>query len=212
MHVTKLGDRLLFATVGMLAVVWLFAVVGLSLTVKREYRLTFVSLQTGCASAQAYFLDNEGNDGQRIWVFFCNERQWRAIRERVRHWVLSVYATWNSLMPAWFTPDLHARIPDDFMPAQVVQHLNAQAPDGRRPTLQGMGLLRRASVVSTEGSADLDGGGLRAQARPIGKHGQNSSRQPAEDSHVDAEARPVPSLDRCVSTQAGTSPSGWFVS
>jgi hypothetical protein len=37
--------------------------------------------------------------------------------------VLSVYAAWQALMPAFFTADLQARIPDDFMPAQAVQDL-----------------------------------------------------------------------------------------
>jgi hypothetical protein len=93
-------------------------------------------------------LDNQGNDAKRVLIFFCNERHWQAIRDRVRQWVLSAYATWQALMPAFFTADLQARIPDDFMPAQVVQDLNAQSRDGRRPTLQNMGLLRRVSQAS----------------------------------------------------------------
>ncbi len=57
-HAAKIGDLPLFATVGSLAAVWLIATVGLSLTIKREYLNTFVSLQTGCAYSQSYFLDN----------------------------------------------------------------------------------------------------------------------------------------------------------
>ena len=58
MHASKIGDVPLFATVGALVAVWLVATVGLSLTIKREYLNTFVSLQTGCAYSQSYFLDN----------------------------------------------------------------------------------------------------------------------------------------------------------
>ena len=148
MHASKIGDLPLFATVGALAAVWLIAVVGLSLTIKREYRHTFLSMQTGYAYSQSYFLDNQGNDAKRVLIFFCNERHWRAIRDRVRQWVLSVYATWQALMPAFFTADLQARIPDDFMPAQAVQDLDAQSSDGRRPTLKNMGLVRRMSHAS----------------------------------------------------------------
>jgi hypothetical protein len=62
MHASKIGDLPLFVTVGTLAVIWLVAVVGLSLTIKRDYLHTFVSSQTGCAYAQSYFLDStEGN-------------------------------------------------------------------------------------------------------------------------------------------------------
>ena len=157
MHVSKIGDLPLFATVGALAAAWLVAIVGLSLTIKPKYLHTFVSLQTGYADTQSYFLDNEGDDAKRITIFFCNERHWQAIRDRVRQWVLSVYAAWQALMPAFFTAGLQARIPDDFMPAQAVQDLNAQSPDGRRPTLQNMGLVRRMShAAPTDGASALD--------------------------------------------------------
>ena len=159
MHASKIGDLPLFATVGALAAMWLVAVVGLSLTVDREYLHTFVSLQTGNSFSQSYFLDNQGNDAKRVRIFFHNERHWQAIRDRVRQWVLSVYATWQALMPAFFTADLQARIPDDFMPAQAVQDLNARSPDGRRPTLQNMGLVRRMShAAPTDSASDTDRG------------------------------------------------------
>jgi hypothetical protein len=158
-HASKIGDVPLFATVGALAAVWLIAVVGLSLTIKRKYLYTFVSLQTGYAYSQSYFLDNQGDDAKRVRIFFHNERHWRAIRDRVRQWVMSAYAAWQALMPAFFTADLQARIPDDFMPAQAVQDLNEQSRDGRRPTVQNMGLLRRVSHASPIGVAsELDWG------------------------------------------------------
>ena len=116
MHANKISDLMLFMMVGTLAVVWLVAVIGLSLTIKREYLHTFVSLQTGRAYIQSYFLDNEGNDAQRIEIFFSNNRLWRAIRDHVRQWVLSMYLIWEALMPAWFSTDVQARIPDDFLP------------------------------------------------------------------------------------------------
>jgi hypothetical protein len=156
-HVGKISDVPLFAAVGMSAIVWLVAVLGLALTIKREYLRTFVSLRTGYADTQSAFLDNEGNDARRVHIFFCNERQWRAIRDRVRQWVLSVYAAWKALMPSWFTTDLQARIPDDFMPAQAVHELNAQAPEGRRPTEQGMDLLRRVSLQAVVSADECPG-------------------------------------------------------
>ena len=163
MHTDKIHDVLLFATVSTLAVVWLVTGLGLALTIKREYLHTFVSLRTGTADVQSYFLDSEGDDARRVLIFFCNERQWRTIRDRVQQWVLSMYAAWRALMPAWFTEDLQARVPDDFMPVQAVRELNAQAPDGRRPTVQGMGLLRRVSHAAV---ADVAFEGDRGVQRP----------------------------------------------
>jgi hypothetical protein len=167
MHASKIGDLPLFATVGALAAVWLIALMGLSLTINRKYLHTFVSLQTGYADSQSYFLDNQGNDARRVLIFLHNERHWQAIRDRVRQWVLSVYATWQSLAPAFFTADLQARIPDDFMPAQAVQDLNAQSRDGRRPTLQNMGLVRRMShAAPADGASESDRGVRRPSELP----------------------------------------------
>ena len=167
MHASKIGDLPLFATVGALAAVWLVATFGLSLTIKREYLHTFVSLQTGYADTQSNFLDHQGDDARRVIIFFMNERHWQAIRDRVRQWVLSVYATWQALMPAFFTADLQARIPDDFMPVQAVQDLNEQSPDGRRPTLQNMGLVRRMShAAPVDGASELDRGARRPSELP----------------------------------------------
>jgi hypothetical protein len=201
-HASKIGDLPLFTIVVTLAVLLLVAVTGLSLTIKREYLRTFVSMQTGCGFAQSYFLDNEGDESQRVEIFFHNERQWQAIRNRVREWVLSMYAVWQALMPSWFTTDLQARIPDDVMPAQVVSDLNAQAPKGRRLTLQNMGFSRRlsqATVVTAEGSPSLDGL-LRiptpaSSQMTVGLHkGAFSETHGAEAVHLEKVVEPRSSL------------------
>ncbi len=177
MHASKIGNLPLFATFGALSLMWVIAWVGLALTIKREYLHTFVSLQTGYAASQSIFLRNQGNDAKRINIFYRNVQHWQAIRDHVRQWVLSVYATWQALMPAFFTADLQARIPDDFMPAQAVQDLNTQSPDGRRPTVQNMGLLRRMShallpeshpngTVELEDRANYRARHPREQSRP----------------------------------------------
>jgi hypothetical protein len=166
MHASKIGDLPLFATVGALTAVWLGTIVGGLLTIKPKYLQTFVSLQTGYADTQSNFLDHQGDDAKRVIIFFINERHWQAIRDRVQQWVLSVYATWQLLMPAFFTADLQARIPDDFMPVQAVEDLNAQSPDGRQPTVQNMGLVRRMSHASpTDGASHTDRGARRASVR-----------------------------------------------
>jgi hypothetical protein len=143
----KIDDFLLLATIGTLSVVWATSFVCLLLTMKREYVGTFVSLQTGCALSRSGFLDNEGDDESRANIFFCNEWHWRTIRDLVRQWVIGAYATWLQLSPAWLNDALRALIPDDFMPAPVVQQLDAQAPGGRRRTLETMGTRRRISLA-----------------------------------------------------------------
>jgi hypothetical protein len=153
---TKIDDVTLFATIGTLSTVWIIAFAGLLLTMKREYVGTFVSLQTGCALSRSYFLDHDGDNARRTEIFYCNQWHWRSIRDLVRQWVLGAYATWLQLSPAWLTDALRALIPDDFMPAPVVQQLDARAPGGRRRTLANMGALQRMSLAfaGAEDTAD----------------------------------------------------------
>ena len=210
MHSSKIGDLPLFTIVATLAVALLVAVAGLSLTIKREYLRTFVSLQTGCAYAQSYFLDNEGDDAKRVEIFFHNMRQWQAIRDRVREWVLGLYAVWKALMPSWFTTDLQARIPDEFMPAQVVHELYAQAPGGRRPTLHNMGLLRRvsqAAVVTAEESSSSDGD-LHIPAATAATHVEATSLRSAEGLHGGNAVH----LDEAAEVQSSLKPGGGLAS
>jgi hypothetical protein len=107
--------------------------------------------------------------------------------------VLGMYGAWLALMPAWFTTDLRARIPDEFMPAQAVHDLDAQAPGGRRPTLKDMGLARRIShaiAASADDSSNSDEG-VRV---PAPKHLRPASSQSAEGLHEGTanEGRGVP--------------------
>ena len=167
-----------------------------------------MSLKTGCAYAQSHFLDNEGNDAKRVLIFFFDERQWRPIRDRVREWVLSIYVLWKALAPSWFTKDLQARIPDDFMPAaaaaQIVHELNAQAPNGRRRTVQDMGMLRRVSrvaVVTTEDSWNSDGG-LHIPAPYL----EPTSPQSAGTEGLHSEKRGAEHLEEAASTRSSLKP------
>jgi hypothetical protein len=144
----KIDDRPLFVSVAALLVVWLISALGLRLTIKRKYVRTFVSTQSGCDYTCNFFLNHEGDDAARIYLFFFNERKWRSIRDRVRQWVLNAYAVWEQLRPTWFDESLQARIPDDFMPAHLLAQLNAQTPSGRRRTLDATGLLRRMTLAA----------------------------------------------------------------
>jgi hypothetical protein len=115
----KIDPVSLFASVLILIAIWSLSVAGLSRMINPEYLHTFYSTQTGYAFSQSYFLDNEGNDAMRSNIFFMNERHWRSIRDRVRQWVLAMYATWQALKPIWFTDAVKAQIPDAFIPTDA---------------------------------------------------------------------------------------------
>jgi hypothetical protein len=143
----KIDDFTVFAMIMTLSALWALAFVSLLLTMKREHVGTFVSLQTGCAYARSQFLDHPGDDTRRVVIFYSNERRWRSIRDLVRQWVLGAYAILLQLSPAWLNDALRALIPDDYLPAPVVQQLDARAPGGRRRSIANMGALQRVSLA-----------------------------------------------------------------
>jgi hypothetical protein len=150
----------LVASVGTFFAMWALAALGVWLTMKPEYRRTLWSTQTGYAYTQSKFLDNEGNDAKRIGIFGMNERHWRAIRDRVRQWVLAMYATWQALKPVWFTDTVKAQIPDAFIPTEALRRENARAR-------QTVGRLRSLSFA-LGAESDADRTSVAGVPQPIG--------------------------------------------
>ena len=129
----KLGDAVLYPSVCSLTVAWIGSLSAFLMMIKPEYIRTFVSLQSGCDYSMDYFRKNEDNDAKRVEVFFDNERKWKKIRPEVKQWVLDNYADWASDQPLWFTEDVKARIPSDFIPSV---HLIRAAPAALPPNAQ----------------------------------------------------------------------------
>jgi hypothetical protein len=165
----------LVASVGTLFAVWAFAALGVWLTMKPEYRRTFWSTQTGYAYSQSIFLGNEGNDAKRIEIFGVNERHWRAIRDRVRQWVLAMYAAWQALKPVWFTDAVKAQIPDAFIPTEALRRENARAR-------QTVGRLRSRLSFALGAESDADRTSVVGvpSPQPIGGEEDDGAAQPNE--------------------------------
>ncbi len=207
----KIDPVTLFASVGTLIAVWMMAVLSLSLTVKKEYLHTFWSTQNGCAFARSFFLDGEGevaDDARRIMIFFFNERQWASILVRVKQWVLSMYATWEALKPAWFTDSTKALIPDQFLPTEALQRENARAPGGRRQTLQNAGRLRSMSVALGSSTVKLDADAAAAfpvlSSQPIGGEEDVVTAQPDQQPCL---AQPLLPVTATTSSQGAARPA-----
>jgi hypothetical protein len=189
----KIDFVTLVASVGTLFAVWAFAALGVWRTMKPEYRQTFWSTQTGYAYSQSIFLDNDGNDAKRIEIFAMNERHWRAIRDRVRQWVLAMYATWQALQPGWFTDAVKAQIPDAFIPTEALRRENARAR-------QTVGRLRSLSfALGAESDADRTSVVGAPSPQPIGGEEGDDAAQP---NRQPGRAEPA------ASASASTNPQG----
>ena len=134
----KLHRTLLFPTLGVLAGVWAAALAGFFLSIERTYLWTFVSLETGRECAIRTFHERNGDDERRMEIFNINELLWESVRQEVAAWCQANYDRWKAVSPAWFTPGLIAKIPDDcipkyrivYEPALVRRHRGVRGLDG----------------------------------------------------------------------------------
>jgi hypothetical protein len=85
----RISRSFLYGIVGALGLVWLLSFGTFLLIIKREYRRTFVSMQTGSDYIISYFRDNAANEARQIQIFYSNELLWRSIRPAVKAWVRS---------------------------------------------------------------------------------------------------------------------------
>jgi hypothetical protein len=99
--------------------------------VKPEYRHLFYTAETAVEYAHAQFVDAE-TDEAKMFIFAFNEVKWRSYKCEVRDFTHANWARWKEETPAWFTEEVIARVPDEFIPVAEVAALNAAAPGGKR--------------------------------------------------------------------------------
>jgi hypothetical protein len=134
----KLDRAVLFPTFGVLAGVWAAALIGFLLAIERSYLWTFVSLETGREYSIRQFRERQGDDERRMEIFNEHVRLWESIQGEVKAWLKANYTRWLAEKPAWFTPALIAKIPDDllpklrfgFEPALLSRHRGVRGLDG----------------------------------------------------------------------------------
>ena len=115
------------------------------LLMKREYRWTFFSTETGNEFAQKFFLEGE-TDEQKMEIITWNRIQWASIRGQVGDFTKGNWARWEGEEPAWFDEKFKHTVDDDLLPAEVL----------RAMALGGGGKRRRSTVAEMLGVA---GGG-----------------------------------------------------
>jgi len=166
------------ALFGLLAFWALNAVLGVSL-MKKEYRKTFVSSETGCEWAQKFFLEGE-TDKAKSKTVGLNKKKWGAIKEPVKEWVQENWWTWKEENPGWFTDAWIAKVPDDFIPANEdrvgLQKLRIRhsvfggsggGDEKNRRLSQGGGGGGAATIVPVAGAAE-DAGTKSSGAKFVG--------------------------------------------
>jgi hypothetical protein len=116
--------------------------------IERTHWNTFWSTQRSKDLSMAYFLEGK-SDAVKFEVMGNSRHHWVSIEGKVKRWVEENWATWEEEKPEWFTAQMKAMVPEEFIPA---------TGDARRRES-----VRRASV-DAEAKGGL-GGPLRASIR-----------------------------------------------
>ena len=134
---------------------WLVAFAIFIRLMKKEYRRTFFSFESGNERCQSYFL-NGITDSVKIRTLDHNKRKWEPIRERVKAWTLSNWDRWEDEKPEWFTERWKAGLDDDMIPAAALVELRM---------ING-GVRRRSSVTEKlfASTASIGNGEIRRKS------------------------------------------------
>ena len=139
--------------VGGLTGAWLLVFAVFLKLMKKKYRGTFISLQTGNAWAKSSFLDGK-TDQVRMTVHGFNLRQWMSIREDVKQYTLESWERWEEEKPAWFNDAFVASVDDDMIPKAVLREIEATQDGSRRRSFLGRALGGGSSVTPVLDEAD----------------------------------------------------------
>ena len=110
----EIEERVAWTLVGSLSGAWAFVFALFLLLMKKGYRRTFFSLKSGKQRTKDFFLKG-ADDGQKSAVLACNKKQWRAIREEVKEWVLVNWWRWEEEKPEWYSDSWRSQVPKEWI-------------------------------------------------------------------------------------------------
>lgn len=86
----------------------------LFLSMKKKYRSTFFTFETGAQCTRRLFI--EGDDVMRSEVLAITIRHWRPIEDKVASWIRAGWFRWEDEKPAWFTDIFKDSVPKFMLP------------------------------------------------------------------------------------------------
>jgi hypothetical protein len=146
-----IGNSFVWTIVGGLSASFILSLASFLVLMKRGFRGSFFSVQTGHAWVKDKFI--KGNtDEQRIWLLTANKKQWASIRDDVKAWTLENWERWEEETPAWFNDNFKAAVDDDMIPPASLRELKGGGGARRRSSLGDM-LGGGARVAPTAGGS-----------------------------------------------------------
>ncbi|GMI29285.1 hypothetical protein TeGR_g9733 [Tetraparma gracilis] len=155
-----LPEAVAWKAVGGLCAAWITVFAAFLLLIQRRFIKNFFSFETSRELVCANFTKEGASDVAKLEIHIFDPKKWASIRDNVRVWH---HANWDRLEEEaadWFTPELVARIDDEFIPVAALVRLNRAAGGHRRRSSTG-GSLREAAASARERSSGRDRGGAR---------------------------------------------------
>ena len=151
---------------------------------RKYYRSTFWSMETGNVWIQSYFLYGE-SDTIKKYVLDFNKAKWKAVEPQVKEWVGEGWMGWERDKPDWFTDNWKSRVPVDWVPKEgKAEHKRAKESERRRSIA---GSARKGSVLYESAKKLVNVMGVDgADERPKRRVGEG--RRDAEEEKGSAEA------------------------
>eukprot|EP00520_Triparma_pacifica_P016743 CAMPEP_0118648730 /NCGR_PEP_ID=MMETSP0785-20121206/9316_1 /TAXON_ID=91992 /ORGANISM="Bolidomonas pacifica, Strain CCMP 1866" /LENGTH=151 /DNA_ID=CAMNT_0006540951 /DNA_START=199 /DNA_END=651 /DNA_ORIENTATION=- len=135
MENNKVAISLALKVVWILIPTLLLSLVVFFITIEKNYRVTFYSRQTGKGMKQELF-KNGKDDATRAVIFNVTRHYWVGIENDMKRWVQQNWKKWEKKKPEWFTDNLKARIPVEWIPtAESRKRESERRLNIRRPSL-----------------------------------------------------------------------------
>jgi hypothetical protein len=115
-------ESIAWTIVAGLSGLWISFQTWFLLLMKREFRGTFFSTQTGYAWVQSFFVDGT-TDEKKMRTLLSNKKQWASIRDDVKTWTMENWERWEEEKPDWFSDAWKSALDDDMIPPASLQKL-----------------------------------------------------------------------------------------
>jgi hypothetical protein len=107
---------------------------------KKKYRGTFVSTETGFQWAQKFFTHGTTDD-VKAEVFGCNRNMWRAIEGDMKDWVQTNWEQWEDEQPQWFSEYFKASVDEEWLTPEELRRQKRLGGGQRRRSSAFVGLI-----------------------------------------------------------------------
>ena len=130
-RVVAVNEAATWSVLGLLAGSWLLSFALFQMLIKKEYRGTFFSTETGREAICRRFLAAMTDEG-RSDIMNDNKAIWVDIREKVKDWVQEGWWSWREEKPEWFSNAWIHKVPVAMIPKEELRVVSEEVNQSRK--------------------------------------------------------------------------------